>query len=212
MIYSIVGANLNLKMKIATCVAAIASLCFINATNADIFVEIDDVVTTAGSNVSVNVSASATAGEDLISIDNPLDFGIVGPGSLTGFSFLGATAVESFDSFTPGLNPSSAEDHLQSAINFVTPIGLSSTPTVLYTLDFAVDSSVSDGTVFDIQILDDGTFDGNPTSFLVFDGNFAAVDAVAINGSITISGVPEPVSTTLVLFVGISFATFRLRS
>jgi len=204
--------GLEMKNKIVACLAAIVSLCFINTTQADIFVEIADVVTTAGSNVSVNVTARATGGEELISIDAPLDFGIIGPGGQVGFTYLGATQVQSFDNFTTGINPSSAEDHLQSAIifNSENAIDLANQVTI-YTLDFAVGSSVAVGSVFDIRVLDDGTFDGNPTSFQVFDSGFAAVSSIAIDGSITIVAVPEPASTTLVLLAGISFAAVRRR-
>lgn len=202
-----------MKKKIVACLAAVLSLCCINNAKADIFIEVSDVVTTAGSNVSVNVTARATDGEDLLTVvDAPLDFGLVGPGGQTGFSYLGATDIQGFDNFTSGLNPSSAEDHLQSAIVFSSADAIDlANPVVLYTLDFAVGSSVAAGTVFDIRILDGGTFDGNPTSFQVFDGNFAVAPSTAIDGSITITAVPEPASTTLVLLAGISLATFRRR-
>ena len=203
-----------MKKKIVACLVAIASLCFINTAKADIFVEISDVVTTAGSNVSVNVTASATGGEDLLSVDVPLDFGSpgLGLGTQTGITFLGATSVQNFDNFTTGTNPSSAEDHLQSAIIFSPANAIDLTnPVVLYTLDYAVSSSVAPGTVFDIQILDGGTLDGNPTSFQVFDSSFTQIPAVAIDGSITIAAVPEPASTTLIILAGLSFATRRRR-
>ena len=199
-----------MKEKIIACLTLVVSLCFGTANGETI--EIDNVVTTAGSIVSVNVTASSTTGGSLGSLDAPLDFGVVGPGGQTGFTFLGATQVQNFDNFTTGLNPSSLEDHLQSAIVFsaANAINLTS-PATLYTLDFSVASSVPAGTVFDIRILDGGTFDGNPTSFQVFDENFAQVPSTAIDGSITIAAVPEPASTTIVLLAGISLATVRRR-
>ena len=199
-----------MKEKIIACLTLVVSLCFGTANGETI--EIDNVVTTAGSIVSVNVTASSTTGGSLGSLDAPLDFGVVGPGGQAGFTFLGANQVQTFDNFTTGLNPSSAEDHLQSAIVFsaANAINLTS-PATLYTLDFSVASSVPAGTVFDIRILDGGTFDGNPTSFQVFDENFAQVPSTAIDGSITIAAVPEPASTTIVLLAGISLATVRRR-
>jgi len=177
-----------MKEKIIACLTLVVSLCFGTANGETI--EIDNVVTTAGSIVSVNVTGSSTTGGSLGSLDAPLDFGVVGPGGQTGFTFLGATQVQNFDNFTTGLNPSSLEDHLQSAIVFsaANAINLTS-PATLYTLDFSVASSVPAGTVFDIRILDGGTFDGNPTSFQVFDENFAQVPSTAIDGSITINNL-----------------------
>ena len=86
-----------MKLTILTCVAAIVSLCVTASANADFIIEISNVVATAGTNVSVNVTASSTAGEDLLSIDNPLDFGAPGLGELAGFTFLGATEIMSFE-------------------------------------------------------------------------------------------------------------------
>ena len=196
-----------MKKKIIACLALVMPL-FFSTANADT-IEIDNVVTTAGSNVSVNVSASSTTGGSFTSLDAPLDFGVAGPGGLAGFTFLGATQVQNFDNFTTGLNPSSLEDHLQSAIVFsaANAINLTS-PATLYTLDFAVGSSVPVGTVFDIRILDNGTFGGSPTSFQVFDG-LSQVASTAIDGSITIVAVPEPASTTVVMLTGLSLAALR---
>lgn len=204
--------NKNMKKKIVACLTLMAPLFFVSTTNAGIIVEIEDVVTTAGSIVSVGVSARATAGESLVSLDAPLDFGVTGPGGLAGFTFMGATQVQNFDNFTTGIAPSSAEDHLQSSIVFsaANAINLSS-PVTLYSLDFTVSSAIADGTVFDIRILDGGTFDGNPTSFQVFDSNFDLASSTAINGSITVVGIPEPASTTIVMLAGISLATIRRR-
>lgn len=198
-----------MKRKIIACLTLVVFLCF-GTANGDTIV-VDNVVTTAGSIVSVNVSASSTTGGSLVSLDTPLDFGVAGPGGQTGFTFLGASPVQTFDSFL-GSGPSTLEDHLQGVFMFspANAINLTS-PTTLFTLDFSVASSVPVGTVFDIRILDNGTFAGDPTSFQVFDETSSQVAATAIDGSITIVGVPEPATATIVLLTGLSLAAVRRR-
>ena len=101
------------------------------------------------------------------------------------------------------------EDVLISAGNFGGPITL---PAQLFSLDFTIGAGVAEGTVFNIDILDEQTLSGNPTSFSASDENFINVAGTPFNGTITIvAAVPEPSSGLALIIAGAGGLFIRRR-
>lgn len=183
-----------------------------SAANAQVILEIDNVLTTAGSSFSVGITASSTDSTlQLVGADLPLDFSNIadgdglGLGVPTGLTFNGFTSAFESD-VTGGGAPS--EDLFAGGFTFGgTPTSL---PSTIVTLDFTVDSGVAGGTVFNIDFLET-TFSGLDT-LSVTDSNFASSTPNVTNGTITIT-VPEPGSAALMMvaFSGLALCRRRAR-
>ena len=176
------------RSLLVPCILAL-SVCLPQSTLlGDISVDVDDVFTTAGSTVFVDINASSDMGEMLLGTDIPLDIGGDGVGVIpAGLTFVGFTSTFGMD--TSGGGPP-FEDVLVGGFSFSSPVAL---PASIVTLEFTVDNSVAVGTVFDIDVI-------NNASLTATDQDFNLTTPTGINGSITIqgTGVPEP-GTALVL-------------
>ena len=187
---------LNLPVKFMT--TLVLALLLGSVANAEVIIfDIEDVVTTAGSNVDVDIVATTmTPGLAALGADIPLDIGGDGLGVPAGLTFNGFTSVFTMD--IGGGGPPS-EDVFAGGFNLGGP-GVS-LPSSIVTLNFTVGSGVAPGTVFDIEFLET-TFSGLNT-LSVTDQTFTSTTPTAINGSISLAeAIPEPSSAALMLALG----------
>ena len=186
---------------------------FSGTTQAEIIISIDNVETTADSTVVVGVFAHSTSGAQLFSYDTPIDIGGDGAGTPDGLTLTDVVEIQDFDSFS-NLGGSSQEDLLVSVGSFATATTISGdalNPTLLYNLEFAVDDTVSVGQVFDLDVITGNGFAGGVPSFVILDETFANVTGSPVNGSITITAVPEPAAASLFALVAMVGMTVRRR-
>ncbi len=211
---SIRGRLMNnfFSKSLLTAAAVLASF---GVATADVVVEVGNVATTAGSSVSVGITAFTTASDTLGSIDTPFDFGGDGAGLPAGLTYNGVVDNAGFDfGGAVGSGASPREDELVGGLSGA-GISLSASsvsPTLLFTLNFTVDGSVAAGTVFDINILDTINLEGGASDFSVLNAGFTDVAGSPSNGSITVNAVPEPGSAILVIAAMAGLAVRRRRS
>ncbi|QEG20849.1 PEP-CTERM sorting domain-containing protein [Mariniblastus fucicola] len=181
-----------------------------NTASAEIIVHVGNVTVDAGTNALVQVTA--TGDENLTSFDTPFDIGNDGFPNIapTGLTLIDVVSAEPFGT---GLFFNAAEnlqeDLIVNDVSLATGVLLDSSPTLLFTMEFAVGNSVPSGTVFDLTVIRDDKFVINGTSN-PGPGTSPVVDVN--NGSITVSAVPEPSSLALAALVVCGITLRRRRS
>ena len=211
--------------KYVSCLAClILSFAVIQQANGQVLLSITNEVDNAGESVDVIISIADPSGSELTNFNIPIDFGsdnaftsVPGVINFTPDSETGLSSFSNLEltSFPPGNFDVALADSGGA-------ITLSSTPTDLFSLSFAIDPSAAPGSLLPVSIQTTPEVGGSPFPGLLtltLDGTPIESDATVFDdveiasGSVAVPGVPEPGSATLMMvaFSGLALCRRRAR-
>lgn len=184
-----------------------------NIASADLVFTASDVTVEAGSTATLDFFVADPDGSpgNLLGFDFAIDYGNTDdastPAGLTPAATLinGLLASNLLSAAPPGAN----YNVQASAFNLPAPIGpgsvaVSSAAQLVFSLEFGVDASVADGTVFEIDLLGPGESSPNDVFSATDGGGIAIAGVTAGLGTITVtnSNIPEPTSAAVLMVIG----------
>ena len=201
-------------MKLSSSFAVVTLLVIMLSPTAysDVVISSESIELIPGSLASVDFFAADPDGTgNLTGFNLPFDFGVGTDGDSipSELSFAAPFITNAFSasvSYTPfsgtGLNVDGSVNAFDGA-----GIAISATPTRIFTLNFDVASTASEGDIFDLTIIDELT--GPPTAVSGSDLGTPTYNSPA--GQIEIAAVPEPTGTLALIACGLGLAARRRR-